>query len=130
MIDIRIHGLGKYELLADISVTANGWKITVYKGFTWDGASIPQDLWDDIGCPLDFAVESLIHDALYRTHLLDRKSADKVFHRLLLDNGVSMVKAKAMYLAVRAMGESSYNSANMKAHYRNYVSITSADLDV
>lgn len=130
MIDIRIHGVGRYELLQDVSVSVNGWNITVYKGFTWDGASIPKSLWSEVGCPIDYAVESLIHDALYRTHLLDRKSADKIFHRLLVQNGVSMVKAKAMYLAVRVGGEEAYSGANMKSHYRKYVMITPIDFNV
>lgn len=123
MIDVRIHGIGKYELLNDVSVSVNGWNITVYKGFMYDGASIPQNLWDDIGCPIDYALESLIHDALYRTHLLDRKSTDKIFHRLLVQNGVPMVKAKAMYLAVRVGGQSAWDNTPSKETARAYVSV-------
>lgn len=123
MIDIRIHGVGKYELLQDVSVSVNGWIITVYKGFVWDGASIPESLIDVIGCPIDYAYESCIHDALYRTHLLDRKSADKIFHKLLVQNGVPLIKAKAMYLAVRVGGEEAYSNTSMKSHYRNFVFI-------
>lgn len=130
MIDIRIHGLGDYELLSDVTATVNGWNITVLKGFIWDGASIPQNLWDDIGCPIDYAEESLVHDALYRTNLLDRKSADKIFHKLLIRNGVSPVIAKMMYLGVRVGGEDAYNHTPSKAEYRKYVMITPVDLIV
>lgn len=124
MIDVRIHGIGKYELLNDISVSANGWNITVYKGFIWDGASIPKNLWDDIGCPMDYALESLIHDALYRTNLLDRKTADKIFHKLLILNGVSPEIAKMMYLGVRVGGEDAYTNTPSKADARKYVMIS------
>ena len=125
MIDIRIHGVGKYELLQDISVSENGWTIEVLKGFIWDGASIPQNLWDDVGCPIDYAVESLVHDALYRTHLLDRKIADKIFHSLLMRReDVSASLAKIMYLGVRVGGEYSYNNTPSKADARKYVIVT------
>lgn len=130
MIDIRIHSVGKYELLDDVSVSINGWRITVYKGFIWDGASIPRSLWDDIGCPLDYAKESLIHDALYRTNLLDRKSADKVFHKLLIQKGVSPVIAKMMYIGVRVGGEEAYTNTPSKSDARKYVMITPVDLIV
>lgn len=122
-IDLRIHGIGKYELLADVNVIVDHWDITVLSGFTWDGASIPKNLWDDIGCPIDYAEESLIHDALYRTHLLDRKTADKIFHKLLIRNGVSPVIAKMMYLGVRIGGEDAYINTPSKANARKYVII-------
>jgi hypothetical protein len=123
-VDLRIHGVGQYELLQDVSVQVNGWHITVYKGFKWDGASIPQNLWSKIGCPLDYALESLIHDALYRTGLLDRKTADKIFHALLSRrNDVSAVVAKIMYLGVRAGGSSAYNSSATGAAARAYVRV-------
>lgn len=122
MMDIRIHGVGKYELLNDVHVSVNGWDITVYKGFVWDGASIPHNLWDEIGCPLDYAIESLVHDALYRTNLLDRKTADKIFHALLSRrDDVGAVVAKIMYLGVRACGSGAYDGSSTKAADRAYV---------
>lgn len=122
-IDLRIHGIGKYELLADVNVIVDHWDITVLSGFTWDGASIPKNLWDDIGCPMDYTFESLIHDALYRTNLLDRKTSDKIFHKLLIQNGVSQITAKMMYLAVRFGGEDAYTNTPSKANARKYVII-------
>lgn len=127
MIDVRIHAPRRYELLENVKVqNVKGWDIEIYKGFIWDGASIPRELWDDIGCPLDFVLESLIHDGLYRTHLLSRKEADKIFHHLLIRNGVSEVKAKVMYLAVRLGGGASYDEASEIAEYRNLVSVISS----
>ena len=122
MIDVRINGVGKYELLSDVSVSVNGWNITVYKGFTWDGASIPKSLWSEVGCPIDYAVESLIHDALYRTALLNKDEADLIFKSLLLSNGVNEITANLMYLAVSSFGYSSFGSDKSLA--RNYVMIT------
>lgn len=123
MIDVRIHGIGDYELLSNVNISVNGWDINVYSGFKWDGASIPRSLWEEIGCPMDYMLESCIHDALYRTHLLDRKTSDKILHELVKQSNGSVV-AKAMYLGVRFGGDSAYEKAKYSmAHYRDYVSI-------
>ena len=123
-IDIRVLGIQQYQLLNDIEFKSSKYLIRIYKGFIYDGASIPSSLWDDVGCPIDFAFESAIHDGLYRSRLLTRKECDKVFYEALIYKGVSKPKALAMYLAVRAGGEQAYDDAKyMMAHYRNYVQV-------
>jgi hypothetical protein len=123
-IDLRIHKAGEYELLQDVSVLVNDMIITVYKGFKWDGASIPKFLWGRIGCPLDYALESLIHDALYRSNASPRKIADKAFHALLGRRGIGKMKAKAMYIGVRIGGSSSYDNAPNKPRDKAFVRVT------
>lgn len=124
MIDVRIHSKDKIELLTNQGIEEYGFRITVYAGFIWDGASIPRILWEELGCPFNYLMPSLFHDALYRTHLLDRKTADKIFHRLLSKAGVDMVTAKALYLGVRVGGQTSWDdNFAMLSHYRNYVKI-------
>jgi hypothetical protein len=123
-VDLRIHGVGQYELLQDVSVQVNGWHITVYKGFKWDGASIPKFLWDRVGCPLDYALESLIHDALYRSNALPRKLSDKIFYELLIRGHIIAVKAKAMYLGVRLGGSSAYSNTPNKPRDKAFVRVT------
>ena len=56
-----------FILLEDVTVEALGYKITVKKGFDFDGASIPQALWSVYGNPLSgkFRIAALVHDALY-----------------------------------------------------------------
>ena len=123
-IDLRLLGKGNYQLLNDVFFRGAGWNVSVLKGFVFDGASIPESLWSIVGCPTDFAFAGCIHDAIYRSRLLDRKTADKIFHNALLASGVELSKAKAMYLAVRVGGESAYDDArHMMAHYRNYVKV-------
>ncbi len=123
-VDIRVLSNGNYQLLEPIIYINGKFAITVARGFTYDGASIPRHLWEEVGCPMDYAFASAIHDALYRSRLLARKDCDKIFHSALVDSGVSKVKAKAMYLAVRLGGQEPYDDAiHMMAHYRNYVSI-------
>lgn len=124
-VDVKLLGNGNYKLLTPIHYSTDKYTIYVSEGFVWDGASIPRELWEAVGCPMDFPFSSCIHDALYRSHLLSRKEADKVFHSVLLSTGVNQVKAKAMYLGVRLGGDESYNMAvHMMAHYRHWVVVS------
>ena len=123
-IDVTILGNGNYKLLEPIVFKTDDWSIYVSRGFVWDGASIPRGLWEEVGCPMDYAFASCIHDALYRSRLMDRKTADKIFHSALIESGVSKLTAKIIYIAVRAGGQQPYDGAkHMMAHYRNYVSV-------
>jgi hypothetical protein len=76
-------------------------------GFAWNGASIPQVLWSELGGRYEPQTvdASLPHDWFYLTHCIDRASADKYFHDRCRENGVSRLKAEAMYEALRAFGE-------------------------
>jgi hypothetical protein len=123
-VDLRVLGKQRYQLLNSISYIDDNWIITVMKGFMYDGASIPRSLWDNIGCPIDYAYASAIHDGLYRSRLLGRKDCDKIFYNALLQSGEHKTTALSMYLAVRAGGQQAYDDArHMMAHYRNYIVI-------
>lgn len=123
-IDVRVIGNGNYRLLDNVYCDTEKYRVVIHQGFVYDGATIPRSLWEEFGCPMDYAFASCVHDALYRSRLLDRKECDKIFHSALIDSGVSKLKAKTMYLAVRVGGERPYEDAkHMMAHYRNYVSV-------
>lgn len=113
---------GKYHLLDDLVFEAPSYIITVHSGFIWNGANIPKALQSLIGCPMDYAYESCLHDALYASKLFSRKDCDKLFHKALLARGVDSPLAKAMYLAVRVGGEPNYGKG---AEYqaRQFVSV-------
>ena len=95
-----------YAIVVDTDYIVDGRKVTIPRGFEFDGASIPPLLWPVIGSPFDprFVRAALIHDWLYSSHLIDRKTADKAFKAVLLEDGVSDWRASAMYSAVRAGG--------------------------
>jgi len=79
-------------------------EITVPRGFLFDGASVPVGLrwiFPHGGAKMAAA---LVHDYCYRTACVSRKEADKLFHDLMLENGVSKWRAKAMYAGVRSCG--------------------------
>lgn len=91
-----------------INLAPYGLKITlaIDEGFEWDGASIPRVFWITIGSPYNpiFMTAGLIHDYLYRYQPVERKDADKVFHKILRENGVGRINAFRMYMGVRMGG--------------------------
>jgi len=83
-----------------INLTSEG-SLLVKAGYVWDGASGPTiDTKNTM-------TASLIHDALYnllRDGLIDqkwRKRADQVLYELLRQSGMSKIRAKIWFRAVR-----------------------------
>ena len=95
-----------FILLEDVVVESLGYKITVKKGFDFDGASIPQALWSVYGNPLSgkFRIAALVHDALYASEYFPRELADAIFLDLMKQHGVGYIKQQTMYYAVRSAG--------------------------
>ena len=105
-LDIRKMGEDTYELLSDIIVESLGYKITVKKGFDFDGASIPKAFWSIIGSPFtgNYTIPATIHDGLYASEILDRDICDNIFLDLMKQYNVGYVKRYTMYWAVRSAG--------------------------
>jgi len=123
-IDIRILGYRKYQLLGDLHVETSKYKIMLATGMIFNGADIPEAFWSLIGCPLDFALEAAVHDALYRSRVLGRKDSDEVFYELMQQQGVDSIKARKMYLGVRIGGANAYEEGmNTMAEYRDYIKV-------
>ena len=103
---IRAEG-NKFELCENLVVnTKCDGCITVPKGFICDLASIP-----DILYPLGFSFHheaiiraSIVHDYLYQIKKHVRKRADEIFLELMLEDGLSKVRAYTYYWAVRVGG--------------------------
>lgn len=97
-----------------IELTGEG-KITIKKGYAWDGPSGPTI------DTLNFMRGSLIHDALYqlmREGYLDpkkyRESADRLLQRLCSDDGMSDIRCLWVYQGVRLGGGPAADPANEK----------------
>lgn len=82
--------------------------LLIRAGYAWDGCSGPT--WDD----KSNMRAGLVHDALYqmlREGLIptfeggSREAADNVFHKILLEDGMSKFRAGYYYQAVRAFGK-------------------------
>lgn len=112
---VEFIGDGNFKLYAPLTYESKAFFITAHIGFITDGASIPPALYGVIGCPFGeaYTKAAIIHDALYRSALLSRKMSDYIFLEAMLSLGVERAKARAMYLAVRAGGESSYRPENV-----------------
>lgn len=122
---VDVVGEQNFILLEPLVYRNKDYDIIVSKGFDFDGASIPRALWSIIGCPMGglYSSAACIHDALYASKILDRKTCDKLFHEAMLSCNVSESIAKEMYLAVRAFGESTYEESEDMYKYRNLIEI-------
>lgn len=82
-------------------------KLSINKYYAWDGVSGPT-----IDTKNTF-VAGLVHDVLYqsiRLNLLpksEKKLVDKIFKRMLIENGMSKFRATYFYWAVKWFGKNS-----------------------
>lgn len=101
---------GKIELTQEYHYTDNRGNLHVIpKGFKSDGASIPQWLWTVAGTPFAPNVirAAVVHDYLYSIKY-DRKLADRIFHDILKEDGVNVVKRRAYKTGVNLFGWTRY----------------------
>lgn len=107
---------GVWELGEDIYYrleysNGNEQTIMIEKGYKYDLASVPKIFQPLLGKKEKLAVEAcLLHDYAYEYHILDRKTADLVFLRLMeyYKNPASGWKRWAMYNAVKWFGGNPY----------------------
>ena len=80
--------------------------ITVPCGFCTDGASIPSLLWGVIGSPWagNYPEAAVIHDYTYFEKKFTRAECDKIFLEAMGILGVSFLKRRLMYRALRIFG--------------------------
>ena len=115
-----------FILLEDVVVESLGYKITIKKGFDFDGASIPKWLWSIYGSPLNgnYVVASLIHDGLYASQKVSKSVSDKIFLDVMKQSKVGYIKRTSMYLAVKMFGGKDWKEASeYKDEYTNYVNV-------
>ncbi len=126
---ILLPDLRRFRLADDVSYMwrhapedeAEGvYRLVVPEGFEHDFASIPRLLWSLIA-PIDLGIASIFHDWLYtragRAETLrwtdagweavpevwTRRDADRLFARLMREQGVARWRRRAAFLAVRAV---------------------------
>jgi len=101
-----------YQLMSPLIWKDKVGEIEVPAKFVYNGASSPYLLrWlvPAMGKLYDRSVG--LHDWLYSTRLLPRKVSDRLFYKGMRSDGVSLVVAKGMYLAVRLFGRGRYKAA-------------------
>ena len=93
-------------LIRALTVQSVTVEISIGRGYTWDGASIPWWVWWIIGRPMEprFALASLAHDWVceHAETRPQRVFGDAIFLWLLRDAGVAPWRHYAMFLAVSA----------------------------
>ena len=108
-LDIRDIDNHDWQLLAPFVVDVDDGLINVPAGFITDFASVPRlpityMLFGNIGHRA-----AVVHDYLYATGETPREYADDVFRLLLIEEGVSPIRANLMYAGVRMAGGKYYN---------------------
>jgi len=105
-----------YQVVEDYSYDSGTYKITVFKGFIYDRASIPRICWVFIDKDSVGNVAPLFHDLLYRHggvlpqnqlspyKKFSRKETDDLFLELATKCGVSELRRELVYEAVRKIG--------------------------
>ena len=109
-----------YLLLSDFCVEWNDKLVTVPAGFGYNGASIPKALFQIMGTPFNprYMEASCVHDWLYYTHLLKRRTeADRLFRSMLLESGVNKTIANNLFQAVYVFGGMFWKNRNNDLHY-------------
>ena len=106
------------EVICEITTNLRSFKVTIPKGYCWNGADIPSILWVFVGSKdsPEFKVPSLIHDFLleYKEYMLNnvlrneisfsqyRRLTTLAFRQCLKDYGTKTVKSNIMAGAVGA----------------------------
>lgn len=84
--------------------------VTVPDGFHTDLASVPKALWAIFPPFGHHTKAAVLHDYLYHTTSLPRKTCDGLFLEAMADQGVSKTRRYLMYWAVRVFGKRAYGS--------------------
>ena len=125
-LELEIVNENVFILSKDKTVESLGYRVTVKKGFDFDGASIPKWLWSIYGSPLNgnYVVASLIHDGLYASQKVSKSVSDKIFLDIMKQSNVRYIKRTSMYLAVKMFGGKDWKEASKyKDEYINYVDV-------
>jgi hypothetical protein len=99
-----------FLLAEELSARWRDLTITVLPEFPTDGASIPRLFWW-IAPPFagPYASAAVLHDALYRSQVLTRDEADRIFRLAMLESGVSAPMAWTFWASVRSFGWTTWN---------------------
>ena len=102
---VKVSVTPKNNIKTDFIELGTEGMLVIKKGYAWDGPSGPT-----IDTP-NFMRGSLVHDALYqllRNELIDEKwrdEADDELRRICVEDGMSKICARWVYIAVRKWGK-------------------------
>ena len=103
-----------YQLAEDLIFKNNKYEITVMKNFITDGASVPKILKNIFSAfEGNYTKAAVIHDALYQSNSLNRKTNDLLFLEMMKELKTSFLTRYLMYYAVKFFGFLSYKSYSL-----------------
>lgn len=97
-----VEWIGPRRWLLHQPLTLGGF--TVPAGFDTDGGSIPRILWWLFAPTGIYFSATILHDYFYRTKIVSRSAADRVFREQVIASQASEIVAWAFWLAVRIGG--------------------------
>lgn len=100
-----------YLTCRNITFTINGDVFVIPANFETDLASIPKIAWPVMAPSHSSLIRpAIVHDWFYRkTCDFTRYETDLIFYHMLKNDGISTLRASAMYYAVRWFGWNYYN---------------------
>lgn len=110
---------GFFYVYRDVS-RGSEYQIDVPAKFMTDYASTPRFMWWIIKPWGKHGMAAVIHDWLYWEQRLpeweefQKRDAETIFHRCLIDSGVGAVKSFLMYLAVKWLGKGAWKGNQRK----------------
>lgn len=109
---IQIENGSDCRLMRDYRVTLeNDAVLTLRRGFSFNGASIPRCFWRVVGHPFEMPllIAATAHDGLYSAELFPRAQCDWNFLLLMQRSGICWIKRNTVYAAVRSAGWAVWN---------------------
>ncbi len=93
-----------------IGTLNSGQKISIYKGFITDFASVPRIFWA-IFPPYGphYGKAAVLHDALYEAEIFNRKKCDCIFLEAMKILGANIIMRNVIYSSVRCFGRCEWN---------------------
>jgi hypothetical protein len=123
----------KSKLIVEVPLIDNGYRtlqqdliyetpfrsFIIPKGFKTDYASVPKVFWNILPPTGVYTYAAVLHDYLYHTGIVSKEDADKLFYDVMLELGVSKVKAYGMYKAVDMFGFKAWNDHKKRRDNEN-----------
>lgn len=111
-LDIRDNLDGTWTVLNElVYLSDTRGRFVVEPGFVTDFASTPQVIWWLMPAQGErYDAAAVLHDRLYRTHVLPQAECDAVFLEAMLACGVGWLRAHTMYRALRMFGGFAYRN--------------------
>lgn len=127
VVDLRFVGTGdEAVVLNELRFETDQYRIVVKPGLTTDGATVPEwARWLVSPFTGRHRLASILHDALYASELVSRKTADRLYLQAMEELRVPDGKRWVMYSAVRLRGHTVWaqHTRASIAEARKYVTL-------